>query len=38
MQQDVSMMVKISMFTSMISLIIMFILTVGVYIIDWIGK
>lgn len=38
MQQDVSMAVKISMFTSMISLIVMLGLTIAVYVIDWIGK
>ena len=37
MQEDVPMMVKVSMFTTMISFIIMFGLTLFVYIIDWIA-
>lgn len=38
MQQDVPMIMKISMFTSMISLIVMLGLTVGVYVIDFVSK
>ena len=37
MKEDVPMMVKVSMFTTMISSIIMFGLTLFVYIIDWIA-
>ena len=37
MREDVSMMVKVSMFTAMISFIVMFGLTLFVYIIDWIA-
>ena len=37
MQQDVPMIIKVSMFTAMISFIIMFGLTLLVYIIDWIA-
>ena len=37
MQEDVPMKVKVSMFMTMISLIIMFGLTLFVYIVDWIA-
>lgn len=38
MQQDVPMIMKISMITSMISLIMMFAITVGVYVIDFVSN
>lgn len=38
MQQDVPMIMKISMITSMISLITLFAITVGVYVIDFVSK